>query len=148
MVYKKKKTNKVFDNDYNTGNLDFEFFGEISVKSEISEKFTDGSYTEYERKELRTELYDIFIEADFYKKYSVIKKVPKNDMQTIYYYFASRITQNKYSSVQTFTEIADFMKLDYKAMFQKLMPIEKQLIIAELDKDFDIIEKKNIKRLF
>lgn len=145
---KGKKFNKVFNNDYNTGNLDFEFFGDIRIKTEISDIFTDGSYSDYERSELRDELYEIFKESDFYEKYSKIKKVSKNDMQTIYYYFVGRITPNKYTNIQIFTEVCEFMKLDYKEMFQKIMPIEKQKIISELDREFDVVDKKNIKRLF
>lgn len=142
------KANKVFNNDYNTQNIDFEFFGEIKVKAEISEQFTDSSFSEYEREELRKELFEIFKEADFYEKYAKIKKVPKNDVQAIYYYFARRITQNKYTLVQTFTEISEFMKLDYKEMFHKLMPIEKQKIIQELDREYNVLNNKNTKRLF
>lgn len=145
---KQGTVNKVFNNDYNTGNLDFEFFGEITVHDEISEKFTDNSFSEYEKTELRKDLFEIFKDAVFYEKYAKIKRVPKNDMQSIYYHFVKLLPPNKYSSVQIFTEISEFMKFDYKEMFHKLMPGDKQNIITELDNEYDILEKKNIKRLF
>lgn len=151
MKDEKRKEDKIFGNDYNAGNIEFEFLGEIKVKAEFdytSEKFTDSSYTNWEISELQDSLYQIFEEAPFMEKYSKIKKVPKSEMYDIYYYFNENLPAGKYSSIQRFTQIAEFMKMNYKVLFNILSPIDKQRIIKELDDEYNVLGKRNIKRLF
>lgn len=84
----KGRNDKIFGNDYNTGNVEFEFFGKIKIKDEWnpeSEEFTDNSYEGWERQQLREELYAIFEESTFREKYSKIKKVPKTEMVRIFF---------------------------------------------------------------
>jgi len=148
---KKRKNDKIFGNDYNTGNIEFEFFGKIKMADSsplAGDEFTDNSFSGWECQQLREELYDIFQESAFLEKYSKIKKVPKNEMVKIYYYFADKLSNEKYSAVQTFTEIAEFMKLNYKDMFHQLLPVDKQRIIVELNDEFNVLEKQKQKRLF
>lgn len=145
------KGDKIFGNDYNTGNVEFEFFGKIKIKDEWnpeSEEFTDNSYESWERQQLREELYEIFDDSTFREKYSKIKKVPKTEMVRIYYHFSDKVSKDKYSTVQVFTEIAEFMKMNYKDMFHQLLPLDKQKIVQELNDDFNVLDKRNIKRLF
>jgi hypothetical protein len=145
------KNDKIFGNDFNTGNVEFEFFGKIKIKDEWnpeSEEFTDNSYEGWERQQLREELYNIFDESSFREKYSKIKKVPKTEMVRIYYHFSDKVSKDKYSSVQVFTEIAEFMKMNYKEMFHQLLPVDKQRIVQELNDEFNVLDKRNIKRLF
>jgi len=147
----KRKEDKIFGNDYNTGNLDFEFFGTIKVKEEFdtsSSEFQDNSFSSWEKQQLREELYTIFDDAPFREKYSKIKKVPKNEMVKIYYHFADKLTKGKYTTVQVFTEIAEFMKMNYKDMFHQLLPVDKQNIVQELQEEFNILNKRKQKRLF
>ena len=147
----KRKEDKIFGNDYNTGNLDFEFFGTIKVQDDFdtsSSEFQDNSFTGWEKQQLREELYAIFEEAYFRDKYAKIKKVPKNEMVKIYYHFADNLTRGKYTTVQVFTEIAEFMKMNYKDMFHQLLPVDKQNIVQELQEEFNVLNKKKQKRLF
>lgn len=148
---KKGRGDKIFGNDYNTGNVEFEFFGKIKIKDEWnpeSEEFTDNSYEGWERQQLREELYAIFEESTFREKYAKIKKVPKTEMVRIYYHFSDNISKGKYSAVQVFTEIAEFMKMNYKEMFHQLLPVDKQNIVQELNDEYNVLNKRNIKRLF
>lgn len=152
MAKKKRKDDKIFGNDYNTGNIEFEFFSTIKVKDEFSsttsKEFTDNSYSNWEKEQLREDLYRIFEEASFRDKYAKIKKVPKNEMVKIYYYFSDKLTKEKYSTVQVFTEIAEFMKMNYKDMFHQLLPVDKQNIVKELGEEYNIAALKKQKRLF
>lgn len=151
MGKKKSKDDKIFGNDYNSGNIEFEFFGEIKVKDEFdytSPKFTDNSYANWETSVIQELLYDIFKDAPFKEKYSKIKKVPKSEMYDIYYYFDENLPEGKYSGVQRFTQIAEFMKMNYKVLFNLLSPIDKQRIIKELDDEYNVLGKRKIKRLF
>ena len=147
----KRREDKIFGNDFNTGSVEFEFFGKIKMsepEASSGSEFHDNSYTHWEKQQLREELYEIFENSTFREKYSRIKKVPKNEMVKIYYYFADQLTKEKYTAVQTFTEIAEFMKMNYKDMFHQLLPIDKQLIIQELNEDYNVLDKRKIKRLF
>jgi len=147
----KRKTDKIFGNDYNTGNVEFEFFGTIKVKEEFdtgSPEFQDNSFASWEKQQLREELFEIFETSHFREKYSKIKKVPKNEMVKIYYHFSDKLTQGKYTKVQVFTEIAEFMKMNYKDMFHQLLPVDKQNIVQELQEEFNILNKRKQKRLF
>jgi hypothetical protein len=152
MAKKKRKDDKIFGNDYNTGNIEFEFFSTIKVKEEFSsttsKEFTDNSYTAWEKEQLREDLYEIFENAPFRDKYAKIKKVPKNEMVRIYYYFSDQLHEGKYSTVQVFTEIAEFMKMNYKDMFHQLLPVDKQNIVRELGEEYNIAALKKQKRLF
>lgn len=152
MANKKRKDDKIFGNDYNTGNIEFEFFGTIKVNDEFSsttsKEFTDNSYSSWEKQQLREDLYQIFNDAPFREKYTKIKKVPKNEMVKIYYYFSDKLIKEKYSTVQIFTEIAEFMKMNYKDMFHQLLPVDKQNIVKELGDEYNIEALKKQKRLF
>lgn len=145
-------SNKIFGNAFNSGDTEFEVFGKLKLHNDYNsfdDEFTDNSYETYERKELQKEIYNIFIEAPFYEKYSRIKQVPKNDMAKIYYYFADPIRKkNRFTMIEIFTEIANFMNLNYKEMFHNLLPLDKQLIVAELEDSYGILKKRKIKRLF
>jgi len=148
---KKRKDDKIFGNDYNTGNLEFEFYGKMKPATgdsdTINAAFTDNSFNTYERKLLREELLIIFKAAPFYQKYLETKRTKKADMFDVYYYFVKQIKRT-YTVIQVFTEIASFMNMNYKDMYHLLLPNDKQDIIQELDDEFNILEKKNIKRLF
>ena len=147
----KRKEDKIFGNDFNSGNLDFEFFGTIKVKEEFDTtgpEFTDNAHTSWEKMQLQEELYDIFEESDFRQKYAKIKKVPKNEMVKIYYHFANNISKGKYTGVQIFLEIAGFMNMNFKDMFHQLLPVDKQTIVQELDDEYHVLKKRNVKRLF
>lgn len=146
---KGESRDKIFGNDYNTGELDFQHFTDIKIKEGFNpNEHTDESYESWETDEIEKELFDIFEKAEFYEKYRKIKRVPKGEMHDIYYFFDESLPKNKYSAVQRFTCIVDFMKMRYKTMFNLLSPIDKQKIIKELDDEFNVLGKRNIKRLF
>ena len=145
-------TDKIFGNAFNSGDTEFEAFGTLKLHNEhdsFDSEFTDNSYESYERKELQKEIYDLFIIAPFYDKYNRIKQVSKNETTKVYYYFADPIRRkNRFTMIEIFTEIANFMNLNYKEMFHNLLPLDKQLIIEELDDTFGVLKKRKIKRLF
>jgi hypothetical protein len=145
-------SDKIFGNTFNSGDTEFEVFGKLKIHGDYNtfdSEFTDNSYESYEKHELQKEIYTIFIESPFFEKYSKIKQVPKNDMAKIYYYFADPIRKkNRFTIIDIFIEIANFMNLNYKEMFHNLLPLDKQLIIQELDNTYGILKKRKIKKLF
>lgn len=143
---------KIFGNSYNTGNIDFEILGKIKVHDDydyFNPDFSDNSFETFGKDELQQNLYELFEQSPYFEKYSKIKRVPKNDMVKIYYYFAEPLRKrDKYTLVEIFIEICGFMNLNFKEMFYLLLPLDKQLIIKELDDTYDVLKRKKIKKLF
>lgn len=143
--------NKVI-NDNSVEGPEFQTFGKFSVDDNWVEKFNNEiriPHESYELKLLREDLYDIFVNSDFYEKYAKIKKVPKQDMLRIFLYFYDNIKEKeRYTVVEKFLEIADFMFMNYEIMYKELPMIYKQNLIAELDKKYTIFDKRKFHKLF
>ena len=82
------KEDKIFNNRYNTGDLEFEQFGKIEVNDIHRPK---DAFDEYIAQKTQNELYEIFVGAHFYEEYSKSKKVPRSEVAAIYYYFDERL---------------------------------------------------------
>ena len=70
-------------------------------------------------------------------------------MLKIFLYFYDNITEKqRYTSVEKFLEIADFMNMNYEMMYKELPMLYKQNLISELDKKYKIFSKKKVHKLF
>lgn len=140
------KEDKIFNNRYNTGEIDYEVFGKIQVH----EKFLPRDvFEEYLDNKLQDELYEIFIGADFYEDYSKNKKVVRSDVSRVYYYFDDNLKNTKaISPIDKFVAIAEFMSITYEQLYEELAPVYKEALLRELDQKYKIFTKRNIKRLF
>lgn len=149
---KPKKNDKIF-NSYNfAGDHEFDSFrNEIKVDTGYKQQFDEEvKYDHYEVQKLRNNLLEIWEASEFKDSYDETrKKVPKNQVQYIYYYFRERIKEkDALPEMKLFIEIAEFMKINYKVLYNELTPVDKEKIIKDLDVKFNVIEKKHIKRLF
>ena len=140
------KEDKIFNNRYNTGEIEYEVFGKIQVH----EKFLPQDiFQEYVNNKLQDELYEIFVTADFYEEYSKNKKVVRSDVARVYYYFDNNLENTKeISSIEMFIAIAEFMSISYEQLYEELAPVYKEVLLRELDEKYKIFSKRNIKRLF
>ena len=140
------KEDKIFNNRYNTGEIEYELFGKIQVH----EKFLPQDiFQEYVNNKLQDELYEIFVTADFYEEYSKNKKVVRSDVARVYYYFDNNLENTKeISSIEKFIAIAEFMSISYEQLYEELAPVYKEVLLRELDEKYKIFSKRNIKRLF
>jgi hypothetical protein len=140
------KEDKIFNNKFNTGEVEYEIFGKISVKPE----FTSGDlYEDYNDKKLQEDIYNIFINSKYYDDYSKTKKVPKSEVAEIYYYFDERLPDTaELTSVDKFISVAEFMNISYEVLYQELAPVYKEKLLRELDGKYGIFSKRKIKRLF
>jgi len=147
-----KKNDKIF-NTYNyAGDHEFDYFGDdIKVDISYKEKMdNEVKYDQYQLQKLRDDLLKIFNDSifkDLYKESR--KKVPKSQVNYIYYYFRDRIKeQDALIEMKIFIEIADFMKINYKILYNELTAIDREKIIKNLDDEFHILEKIKDERLF
>jgi hypothetical protein len=141
-----KKEDKIFNNRYNTGDVNYEVFGKIQVHEKFLPK---DVFDEYTNNSLQEDLYVIFLEADFYEEYSKSKKVVRGDVSRIYYYFDDNLkASSDISSIEKFIAVADFMSISYDVLYEELAPVYKEALLRELDEKYKIFKKRGIKRLF
>lgn len=140
------KDDKIFNNKFNSGEVEYEAFGKLNVKSE----FTSGDlYEEYNESKIQNDIYEIFVESKYYEEYTKSKKVPKGEIADLYYYFDERIPEtHEVTIIEKFINVAEFMSISYDDLYKALGPSYQEKILRELDNKYGIFKKKKIKRLF
>jgi hypothetical protein len=139
---------KIFNNRFNTGEIDFEVFGEIT-KINLHGDGNNDVFDDYHSLEFQKKLYDIYIKAHFYEEYAKGKKVPKNEVAKIYYYFEENFPNTKdVSKIDMFVHVAEFMSIEYHTLYQELGAPSKEMLLKELDHKYDVFKKNKIRRLF
>jgi hypothetical protein len=142
------KDDKIFNNRFNAGEIDFDLFGPIT-KINIEGNGDDDVFDGYHNLELQKILYDIFIEAPFYEEYAKNKKVPRNEVSKVYYYFEEKMPHsNEISKMDIFIHVAEFMSIEYNVLYAELGAPSKEMLLKELDMKYDIFKKRKIRRLF
>lgn len=139
---------KIFNNRFNSGAMDFEVFGEIT-KINLHGNGDNDVFDEYHSLEFQKKLYDIYIESPFYEEYLSGKKVPKNEVAKVYYYFEYTFPEDEEASkIDMFIHVAEFMSIEYHTLYQELSAPSKELLLKELDHKYDVFKKNKIRRLF
>ena len=54
----------------------------------------------------------------------------------------------RYTNVEKFLEIADFMNINYEVLYKELSMMYKQNLLAELDNQYHLFEKRKVHKLF
>jgi hypothetical protein len=140
------KEDKIFNNKYNTGEVEFEAFGKIEVNEVHRPK---DAFDEYIESKMQKDLYEIFVKSDFYEEYSKVKKVPRGDTARVFYYFVDRLVVDGTSSaIEKFVNIAEFMSMSYEVLYEEISPSHKEEILRELDQKYAIFKRRKIHRLF
>jgi len=139
---------KIFNNKFNTGAIDFEVFGEIR-KINLHGDGDNDVFDDYHSLEFQKTLYEVYIEAPFYEEYSTGKKVPKTEVANIYYYFEKAFPNTKdVSKIDMFVHVAEFMSIEYNVLYRELGAPNKEILLKELDRKYDVFKKNKIRRLF
>lgn len=141
------KEDKIFNNKFNSGEVEYEVFGKINVNSDFAT--SSDMFEDYNEKQIQKDIYTIFKESKYYEEYSKNKKVPKSEIANLYYYFDERIPEtNEVTIIEKFINVAEFMSISYDDLYRELGPSYKEKIIKELDNKYGIFKKRKIKRLF
>ena len=131
---------------------EFQYFGQFAVNNDwMTENYGElkSTHESFEIKQLRENIYDIFRDSVYFNKYANDGKVAKQDMLTVFLYFYDRIKdKDRYSNVEKFIEIADFMNMNYTVLYKELPLLYKQKIIFDIDSKLGILKTKNLKKLF
>lgn len=144
------KRNKIFANDFNTGNIEIENLPDIKIevgfaKSNLEDCYNADDYAE--RKALMDKVYAAFHESQW-KNLPLTKKFSKELMPYIFHDLFKAVDEQGYTTIDMFICIAEFMDITYERVYEIAGLKMKERLIHELENKYKILSKKNIKRLF
>lgn len=148
------KEDKIINNSYNTGEIEYEAFsGEMKIDPRVAGLYedvhSDNMYEIRTVKALNEEIYDLFEKSPFHEKYKNPKRVDKNDMVKMYYYFKDFLVKKQsYSSVQIFMGFAEFFQINYDQLYGEIGVMDKENLLKELDNHNDMKSKIQTRKLF
>jgi hypothetical protein len=148
------KEDKIINNSYNTGEIDFEAFsGEMKIDGRVSDLYEDQHSENMVEirviKRLNEDLYDIFLASPYHEKYKNPKRVDKSDMIKMYYYFKEHlIPKNTYSSSQIFMGFAEFFQINYDQLYSEIGVMDKENLLKELNTHSGMNARIKTKKLF
>ena len=143
---------KIFDNDYNTGNIDFEEYSNLpKVDSFYAEDNLKDCYDSYDyNRKLRLEILvdEYFNSTEFGKLFSAKKKLPKQILPLVFVAIREKFTGEDYTSSEIFTSIADYFGINYEVLYENIPSIHRADLVKELDEKYGVLRRKGVKKLF
>jgi hypothetical protein len=143
---------KIFDNDYNTGNLDFEEYTNLpKVDSFYAEDNLRDCYDSYEysrKMTLETLVDEYFAETEFGKVFASKKKIPKQILPQVFVSIKERFAGSDYSGSEIFTTIADYFGINYEILYENIPSIYRAELVRELDEKYGVLRRRGVKKLF
>jgi hypothetical protein len=147
---KEDRRDKIFGNDFNTGNITSENLPNIKIETDYSSSYLDDCYDAEEymmRKDLMQRVYDIF-KASQWGNLPLDKKFSKELMPFIFNDLYKGLAERGYPTVEVFICIAEFMDVSYEKVYEVAGIKVKEQILKELESKFKVLSKKKINRLF
>jgi hypothetical protein len=148
------KEDKIINNSYNTGEIEYEAFsGTMKIDDRVSslyeDQYSENMYEVRTIKALGEEIYRLFQESPFHKKYQNPKRVDKGDMVKMYYYFKDLLLKEKsYSNAQIFMGFAEFFQINYDQLYTEIGVLDKEGLLRELNSHKGMKSKIQTKKLF
>ncbi|NMC59099.1 MAG: hypothetical protein GYA51_06920 [Candidatus Methanofastidiosa archaeon] len=148
------KDDKIINNSYNSGDIEYENFTQpMKVDDRVSDLYSDtisdNMVEERTNKVLDEKIYELFEQSPFYEKYKNPKRVDKNDLVKMYYYFKERLLKEKtFSSTQIFIGFAEFFQINYDQLYSEVGVLDKEGLLRELNEKFNLNRKIKTKKLF
>jgi hypothetical protein len=147
------REDKIINNSFNAGELNYqEFTQTIKIDNRISSLYEDqlGDIMEYRSSQLLNEIiYNIFKESSYYEKYKNPKRVDKNDMIKMYYFFKKEIIKiRNFSLMEMFIGFAEFFQINYDQLYGEVGILDKELLLKELNEKYSLQDRIKTKRLF
>lgn len=148
------KEDKIINNSYNSGDIDYENFSmPMKVDDRVFDLYKDilseNIVEERTLKILDDRIYEIFSVSPFYEKYKNPKRVDKNDLVKMYYYFKDKLLkENTFSATQMFMGFAEFFQVNYDQLYGEIGVLDKEGLLKELNEKFSLNKKIKTKKLF
>jgi len=148
------KEDKIINNSFNSGELQYDDFSSSTIKvdSRVSSLYDDqlGDVIEHRAiKELNDTIYEIFKVSPYYEKYKNPKRVDKNDMIKMYYYFKDKVAEIKrFTPMEVFIGFAEFFQINYDQLYGEIRVLDKESLLKELNEKLGLKDRIKTKRLF
>lgn len=151
----RKRGDKILDNSYNSGNIEPEFFHSRDLR--VDDEFALDNLEEYldnEKYNRSIKLLEIIEKLTKNTKYSIHghpkKKMPKARLNEYLCFVIEGIKKEDttYTMVEMVIGICEFIGCSYENMFKEMDICYKERVLSELDKEYNVLSKMNIKRLF
>lgn len=144
------KRDKIFDNTFE----ETEYEWDSSISFEVSPRISDNRSEEekIESSLIADEIHTL-IESSRFKGFNEIDefhrtiKLKKLDINQVYEFIADELRVS-HSMVDVYSELCDYFNINPTKFYQSLGNKFKEELIEELDHRTNILQKKNINRLF
>lgn len=146
---------KILDNKYNTGQVEHEFFHARDMR--ISDDYVDQNLDEYYKsdkyarfKNLLEKIEEITCESSFRLDEHPKRKLPKARLNDYLCFVIEEVRKfdTTYSMMEFVIGTCEYLGCNYENMFKEMNVSHKEQLLNELDKDYDIFSRMNIKKLF
>lgn len=145
-----KKVDKIFGNDFNTGNIESERFPDIQIEAGYADSILDDCYNmeDYmEKKKILEMTVDVF-KVSQWGNLPLDKKFSKELQPFIFNDLYKGLDGNNFTTIDMFICIAEFMDISYERVYEIAGLKMKEQLINELEDKYKMLSKKKINRLF
>ena len=145
-----KKVDKIFGNDFNTGNIDPERFPDIQIDAGYAGSILDDCYNmeEYNEKKKLLELTVDVFKSSQWGNLPLDKKFSKELQPFIFNDLYKGMDGQGFTTIDIFICIAEFMDVSYERIYEIAGLKMKEQLINELEDKYKMLSKKRINRLF
>lgn len=145
-----KKVDKIFGNDFNTGNIDPERFPDIQIDASYASSILDDCYNmeDYMEKKKLLELTVETFKKSQWGNLPLDKKFSKELQPFIFNDLYKGIDKLGFTTIDMFICIAEFMDVSYERVYEIAGLKMKEHLIKELEEKYKMLSKKKINRLF
>lgn len=143
---KRNNNDKILDNSYNLGTIEFEHFGNFALDD--SYKSNQSDYDKFRDEKLYELLNDIITNSKWNKYKDKKFKISKYDYSEYFEFMRTRFNDTTYSEIEIFIKIIELVSTDYKQFYDMIPNNYKIILLKELDKSYDLKNKLKTTKLF
>lgn len=145
-----KPKDKIFGNDFNSGNIDTEKLPSIGIDPIYARSILDDclNMDEYHEKKQLLEMTVVIFESSQWGSLPLNKKFSKELQPFIFADLFKGLDGNGYTVIDMFIAIAEFMDISYERVYEIAGLKMKERLINELEDKYRMLSKKKINRLF
>lgn len=138
---------KIFDNKFNEIENDYKNI-KFKIETDEDTDVENRIYSEILFKKIDELInnHEIFSKFNEVKEGGKVITLTKSDMNMVYSYVIKNIKD--YNIIDIFAAVSDYFDIQPIKFYNSLSSVYKEKLILELDKKFNILEKKKIRRLF
>ena len=144
------RRDKIFDNNFDSP--EFEYLSNFTFDLDPSHKDLRSEEEKIQVEMISRDIHEL-IEVSRFKVFNDVDeqgktaKLKKVDINEVYGYIIDEIAKN-YTLIDIFSEMCVYFDINPSKFYNSLSNAYKEELVAELDKKTNILDKKNIKKLF